>query len=332
MSPDVTETVEGAEPTPETPEWATDALDALIGDDYSDAESEPTEEVPPTGLDSEHGDADPTETGDDPTPADAGEDDEPEALKDILKGLTRSQKGTVLQHYRGLAEQRHQAAAEIEDRNRADAAAREAQAAEIRSKRGAYIGEVEGKREDGTPIPTFSELERLLTTPGGDDVLDDRYGLSVREAQDQLQVWRDARSMLDGSLDDFRTEAWVEGGRKLAGSVASAGLPIDAIWKDVKGIEDVVPSVVAHLKAEHAAEIASLKKEHDSRLKAATANGTAQAARTAARTLPQPETGGRGDAGGARIYLTSELDDLDFFKAHEADIDRAYAEGRIRPG
>jgi hypothetical protein len=322
MSPEITETDEaGAAPTAEAPSWASDALDALIGDDYSDVEGDETEGAP--AADAAHSDpegegTDQTETGDDPTETETS-DDEPEELKDTLKGLTRAAKGKVLSHYRGLAEKTLKEAQEIADRTKADNDAREAKAQEIRQSRGKYIGEVESQREDGTPVPTYKELERLLTTRGGDDILDDKFGLSRDEALDLKGSWDERKAMLDGSLDDFRTEAWVEGGKKLAASVATAGLPIEQVWKGVKGIEDVVPNVVRHL-------------EHESRLRAATANGPAVAARTAAKTLPQPETGGRGDASGARIYTESELSDPAFFKAHEADIDRAMEEGRIRPG
>lgn len=324
-----------AGPAEETPNGASDALDALLmADDYFEEAIETPEGGPATddaALEPDGDESDPAETGDTPTDAET-DDAEPEELKDVLKGLSRSQKGKVLQHYQGLAATRLQEAQEIENKARADSDARESQLAEIRSKRGSFIGEVEGKREDGTPIPTYQEIGRLLTTRGGDDVLEDKYGLSRDEALELKDSWDERRAMLDGSLDDFRTEAWVEAGKQVATSVASSGLPIDAIWKDVKGIGDVVPSVVAHLTSRHQAEVASLKKDYEGRLRAATANGTASAARTAAKSLPTPETGGRSDAGSARIYTESELSDPAFFKAHEADIDRAYEEGRIRPG
>lgn len=325
----------GAEPVLEIPTWGSDTLDALIGDDYTPQGDEtPTEGEPAGDEPAPEPDADPADPTETTATDDGSEDDadDPDELKEILKGLSRSQKGKVRAHYASQAEERVRAAQEIERKNQEDASAREATAREIREKRGRFIGEVEGKRDDGKPIPTFSELERLLLAPRGYETLAHTYGLSEDDARAQHAEWRDRREMLDGSLEDFRTDAWMESGKLLAASVAKSGLPLDEVWKGVTSVSDVVPKVVAHLQAQHSAELAKQKNEYESRLRAATSNKTATAARSVAKSHPTPEVGGRTDGSGARVYTTSEISDLAFYKAHEADIDRAYDEGRIVHG
>lgn len=327
-----------AGPALEIPSWGSDALDALIGDDYApdDEAADAPEGGPadPSAQEPKGDDEGRTEDGTtDDTPA-TPEPDEPPKLKEIRSKLSRSEYGALMEHVEARAAERLKEATEAAERAQAAADAREAAVAEVRAKRGAFVGEVEGTREDGTPIPTYSELNRLLTTRNGDDVLDEKYGMSRHEALELKEEWDARRDMLGGAMDDFRTDAWLEMGRMLAVAVADNGLDIDRVWRGVSKASDVVTNVVATLRADHEREVAALRKDYEGRLRAATANGTAVAARTAARTMPTPETGGRGDVGGARIYTQSEIANMSTkeFAALEADIDRAYSEGRIRTG
>lgn len=336
-----------AGPALEIPDWGSDALDALIaeGDYAPEGNDETTEGGPAAENAAQEPEAEtdePTEPvteGDDQTTDTEDEDpraaDLPDDLKEILKTVPRSKRGAFIKHFEGKAATRHEEAQKIEDRNREEAASREATAREIREKQGTFIGEVESQDENGRPLPTYKEMERLLKVEDGDDILDDKWGLSPAEAKKQLRVWDQRKAMLDGSVDHFRDEAWVETGKLIATSVAKNGLPIEQVFRGVQNAGDVVTNLVNHFKAENERALAKQRTDYESRLKAATSNGTATAAKTVARTHPTAETGGRGEAtSGGRIYTTSEIDGMSSkeIAAIEDDLDRAYDEGRIREG
>lgn len=321
------------------PASALDALDAFLEEDYtpedadqtSDGEGPPADDPASDTSDTPDESSDPTDDAAD----DAPEDDEPDDLKDSLKKLSRTERRKLYEHAEAKAAEKLQTQTAEAERIRAEQDAANARTQEIRQKSGKFIGVEPTTTPDGRDLPAYAELERLIKSRDGYRILDEKYGLSEDEAKSQLEEWDSRREMLAASAQIFDDQSWARLGHLLEqGLKAIDGVNPAEIVKGATGPHDVINRLHASLTTRHQAEVAALRKDFEGRLKAATANGTAVAAKNAARTLPQPETGGRGSAGGSRIYTTSEIDAMTSkeIMANEADLDRAYSEGRIRPG
>lgn len=326
-----------------------DGLDAiLMADDYVEdvapesatpstaAEGQPAEN-PAQDTASETAEQ-PEDTTAEATDSEPDDPNEAPKLKEIRGKLSRSEYRTLAEHFESRTAEQLRAANEAAEATRQANAAREAQIAEIRQRQGSFIGETAVQIPDGQggfkPGPTYDELTQLARTQRGRDALYEKYGLDEPSSEYLMGELEQRRAMLDGAVGHFREDAWMEMGKMLAASVASSGLDLQAVWKNVQNAGDVVTSVVNTMQAKHAAEIKRITDDYEGRLKAVKANDVARVAQTTSKRLPTPETGGRGDASGARIYTTSELDQMSTseFRALEADIDLAYAQGRIVPG
>ena len=321
-------------------------LDAiLLADDYeTDVADETTTEGQPAEDPAQDTEGDPATTDGDGT--DTNQDDESgdepaepdgdlsDKLKEIRSKLSRTEFRTLAEHFEGKVGSTLKEAQEAAENARKAEEARETATREVRERQGKFIGEVEHEREDGTKVPSFETLESLMKTRAGRDQLEDRYGLSEDEAEELHQEFAERRKMLDSATEHFEADAWMKMGRMLAASVATNGLDVDTVWQGVTNASDVVTNVVKTLSTKYERQLEAQKKDYEGRLRAATANGSAVAAKTAAKTHPTPETGGRGDASGARVYRESELKGMSTaeIRALGDDLDRAYDEGRIVPG
>lgn len=242
-------------------------------------------------------DDDPT-TDTDGTGTDEDLSQYPERVQAAWKKLSRSERAAVRADAERSAAEKTQA-----DRIRADELQKQAdeqaaKIAEVRGRNAKYIGLEPVKREDGSELPSYDEITRLLKARGGDDVLEDKYGLSRDEAQEQLATWDERRTLLDGNQDWFDTQAW----RKLSyhtiqGLKRVEGIDPNAVMAGIQSPDQVIDRVVSHLNAKHEADLAAQKKGYEARIDSLTKNGSAVAGRALAATLRTPDGGGRGGSG-----------------------------------
>lgn len=284
-------------------------------DDQDTADGRPADEARGTDddLDDENDpitDDDGDDDGSTVAAGDGGDEDLTdfdEKVKAALKGLGRDVRGRLYQHFEGRAEDKVktvQATAEQLQRERDEAAQK---TAEIRSRNARFIGLETVKDADGREIPSYDEIERLLKVRGGDDVLEDKYGLSRDEAQERIEVWDERREMLEGNQDWFDTQAWGKLSYfTLQGLKRVEGLDPDALMAGIKTPDQVIDKLVLHLTTKHQAEKDALVKRYEARLKGHSLNEEALKGKAAAGSLPQLETGGR--SGGGRAMTRERVE------------------------
>lgn len=283
-------------------------------DDGDDIEGRPADAA--RGPESDPDDEDDPTTDDDGTESGAGDDgdgedaapaDASDRVKAAWKKLSRSERAAILSDADRRAEERTKA-----DRDRADRLQKErddaaAKVAEIRGRNARFIGLEETKRPDGTVVPSYDEITRLLKARGGDDVLEEKYGLSRDEAQEQIEVWDERREMVEGNQDWFDTQAW---GRlsylTTQGLKRIEGLDADAVMNGISTPDQVIDKVVEHLTARHAAEKEALIRRYEARLKGAGLNAEGLKGQVLAGSSKEIDRGGR--PGGGRVMTRERLE------------------------
>lgn len=241
----------------------------------------------------------------------------PERLRERFKSLTREERRELYEYAEGRVRPKLQEEHEA-DRQRAEDLKRkadedEAERTSIRQKFGHHFGETDGdielKDRDGNVVatrPNYAELTRLLGSRNGEDVLDDKYGMSLLEAHDWKDELEGRRELIPGLARHFDDQAWAKTAWKLSeGLKRVEGIDADAMVRDANGVDEVVERLATTLSGRYEKQLADQKKSYEDRIRTLTLNGEALKGQAAAGSSRRLETDGR-TGGGADGEMTLE--------------------------
>lgn len=235
----------------------------------------------------------------------------PERLRERFKSLSRDERRELYEFAEQRVEPKLREKQETEreetERLRREAAEAETERATIRDKFGRHFGESDGDieikdRKTGEVIatkPSYAEVTRLLSARNGDDILDEKYGMSRDEAFEWQEDLEDRREMIPGLARHFDDQAWAKTSYVLSQSLkAVEGIDPDALVNSSAHVGEVVQKLESTLRQRYEKKLADQERSYEDRIRTLSLNGEALKGQAAAGSSRKLETDGRTGGGG----------------------------------
>lgn len=237
----------------------------------------------------------------------------PERLRERFKSLNRDERRELYEYAESQVapklEQKYEDDRKAADDLKVKADADEAERARIRGTFGKFVGaeDIEIKDDDGNVVglkPSHQQIERLLTTRNGEDILDEKYGMSRADALEWKDELEERRGVIEAVSSHFDDQAWGKVAMKLqAGLKAIEGIDPDAIVNGANGPDEVIARLHSTLSAQFERKLADQKDGYEKRIRLLSANGEALKGQAAAGTGKRLETGGMTGSPGGEMTL-----------------------------
>jgi hypothetical protein len=308
-------------PNPSLPTVGTDASSPALGDPYdvalaafeaqgggsspeADASAVEGEPAEPAAPDTAPDEAEPTE------PLDENEADlqgYPESVREAFRALEPEQRKALYEHAEARVSDRIETERKRNDELAATQARAEAVRLETRSKVGRFIGTDAQTITlgDGTTraLPAYADLDRMLRSQSGRDQLYDKYALDQGTAEAIRAEWDERNQMLDAAADTLWHPRAMDFDQRFRAGIRSEGVDPGPHLDSADGPEMAGRNLVRYLKAEHAAEVAQIKRENEARAAAQNLNAEGLRGRVLAATSRRLPTGGRSGAASGPVTV-----------------------------